>query len=1050
MKPIILPILALAAFSAMLHAAAPPPPEFSFTESGVLQIESLNVQASYRDPSWNTKEQQHAQNPVVRRQSATRQTFSGQLGDFQLTQQVDTFSGRHCHVSFALDAPSPVRVNSIYWGFPVFIGLAEDNEIRIDGKRIRFPKQLGKSFPQVHHDVGMLELPLDNGFFQCRFERPAKVRIEDLRTWNIQAFDVRIFFSPDSGGVTSAKLEADVRYVPYQAEPLPLAGGASSRGRRDIRFRHIRFSCGEPRALDRAHPVAEVNLPPGSRTLFLLHAADAPTGGMAAQLECLKTDGLTETFPIIAGSQVGSAGAGSAPSAAYEIEEQGDAHWYVAAFPLPEQTRTVRIRHAQSEGDGKYWLLGAACSEQAIPLRASNGDFTLKNGKDWRRMTVKLDVVAGSALDLSAFTVDAPAGKHGRVVVRDGHFQFAGRPGTPVRFHGANLCFSSCFPTREQAEIIARRLARQGFNAVRFHHFDQLLVKKLPNDSGVIDPAQLDRMEYLVSALKNAGIYITLDLYTIRTSMPGELAAFPEGLRKYDPLNHKIAMLLYPEARARFKAFVTSLLTHRNPYTGMTWAEDPVFSHISVLNENNPRHLYDRTIPQIKRELRRQTEEYCLANKLPLTDFSRRDREMEVLMIRYGEYWDEITAFLRGIGLNAPLTEQNFCSYPYLLDQRRNYDYVDNHKYWDHPNFGGKQWGLPMYFLGESALRHRAPVPKWLGSSRVFGKPYTVTELDFCYPNSCRAEGSLLYFAIGALQDWDGMYHYDYADGLGRMFPQDRQQLRIFDICNDMSRLIPARLGTVLFLRGDVSAAKTAYPVAVDTSSPGASATRFPEPAEDLIFRGLTGSLLARNGVLVDPLPEGTRAIFDLDHTLKNPPVPRIDDSRTDAQIQSDTGQILVDFSRHAFSVVTPRTEAAAFPAGDGFSGKVLTAHSRKAFGVVGAIALDDAPLSQSARILILHVTDCKQEDSLFDSPRQTILKKYGDLRHVLGQHGICDLTLALPPRNWRLFALDFDGTRLGEVAFQRQDGLIRFSADTFHVDGHVVFAYELTAAPTP
>lgn len=119
---------------------------------------------------------------------------------------------------------------------------------------------------------------------------------------------------------------------------------------------------------------------------------------------------------------------------------------------------------------------------------------------------------------------------------------------------------------------------------------------------------------------------------------------------------------------------------------------------------------------------------------------------MKVLMSRYDEYWRDMVGFLRDIGVKNPLTEQNFCSYPYLHEQRRTYDYVDNHKYWDHPSFGGKQWGLPMFFLSESALAHRGRLPKWLGNSRVFGKPYTVTEMNFCYPNSYRAEGGTPVF----------------------------------------------------------------------------------------------------------------------------------------------------------------------------------------------------------------------------------------------------------------------------------------------------------------
>ena len=517
-------------------------------------------------------------------------------------------------------------------------------------------------------------------------------------------------------------------------------------------------------------------------------------------------------------------------------------------------------------------------------------------------------------------------------------------------------------------------------------------------------------------------------------------------MRKADGLNYKIAVMLHPEVRSHFKRFIGRLMSHTNPHTSLTWAEDPVFNTVSVLNENNILHLYDRCIPELKKFAEKEFDGDCRKSGIAVTPENRENRFREFLAGRYLDYWRDMAAFLRSLGVDAPLTEQNFCSYPYLIEQRRMYDYVDNHKYWDHPNFGGKQWGLPMYFLNESALGYRLRLPKWLGNSRVFGKPYTVSEMNFCYPNRFRAEGALYYSAFAALQDWDALYYYDYADSSGRMFPQGGMGLRIFDICNDMTRLIPARIGTALFLRRDAAPAESAYPVAVDVSTPSASGMRFPESAEDLIFRGRTGSLLAKDGKLLDPVPEGTREICNLDGALKRAPVPLFEPEKRalSDRIRSDTGEISVDFGRKVFSLVTPRTEAGVFPAGSSFTGKYFSARSKKAFGVVAAITLDGTSFADSSRILLLHVTDNKQEDSLFDSEKLSILKHYGNLRQVVAEHGVCELALKVPEGEWKLHALDFDGKRLGEVVFRRENGVISFTADTFRGDEGVVFAYEL------
>ena len=79
--------------------------------------------------------------------------------------------------------------------------------------------------------------------------------------------------------------------------------------------------------------------------------------------------------------------------------------------------------------------------------------------------------------------MDAPAGKHGRVVVRDGHFEFEKLPGVKQRFYGVNLVFGACYMSEAETEELADRIARMGYNTVRIHHHagsnDLLIRRKL-------------------------------------------------------------------------------------------------------------------------------------------------------------------------------------------------------------------------------------------------------------------------------------------------------------------------------------------------------------------------------------------------------------------------------------------------------------------------------------------------------------------------------------------------------------------------------------------
>ena len=51
--------------------------------------------------------------------------------------------------------------------------------------------------------------------------------------------------------------------------------------------------------------------------------------------------------------------------------------------------------------------------------------------------------------------------------------------------------------------------------------------------------------------------------------------------------------------------------------------------------------------------------------------------------------------FVASLGVKAPLTDQNKWNLIPLSLARAEYDYVDNHFYWDHPRFLGAAWRLP-------------------------------------------------------------------------------------------------------------------------------------------------------------------------------------------------------------------------------------------------------------------------------------------------------------------------------------------------------------------
>lgn len=171
-----------------------------------------------------------------------------------------------------------------------------------------------------------------------------------------------------------------------------------------------------------------------------------------------------------------------------------------------------------------------------------------------------------------------PAGVKGFVTPREGHL-FVGNE--RIRFFGVNLCFGANFPTHEAAEKIAARMAKFGINCVRFHHMDNQ-----PAPSGIwdktrraIDPGQLDRLDYFIAQLKKHGIYSNINLHVSR-EYP-DMPKWP-GMPGY----YKGVDNFYPPMIQMQKQFARDLLAHKNPHTGLTYAEDPAIAFVEINNEN--------------------------------------------------------------------------------------------------------------------------------------------------------------------------------------------------------------------------------------------------------------------------------------------------------------------------------------------------------------------------------------------------------------------------------------------------------------------------------
>jgi hypothetical protein len=110
------------------------------------------------------------------------------------------------------------------------------------------------------------------------------------------------------------------------------------------------------------------------------------------------------------------------------------------------------------------------------------------------------------------------------------------------------------------------------------------------------------------------------------------------------------------------------------------------------------------------------------------------------------------------------------------------YDYVDEHFYVDHPQFLENSWRWPSRCPNTSPMAGGATGGRNLSFTRRLDRPFTITEY-YSGPGRFRGVGGILTGALGALQDWDGIWRCAYSHSREAMFTPSR--INCFDMACD-------------------------------------------------------------------------------------------------------------------------------------------------------------------------------------------------------------------------------------------------------------------------
>lgn len=446
------------------------------------------------------------------------------------------------------------------------------------------------------------------------------------------------------------------------------------------------------------------------------------------------------------------------------------------------------------------------------------GLYVVRGGEKWAQLSQKKDIVENSALDFSRFAVDAPAGKYGLLKAVDDHFEFEYMPGVSQYLYGANLTTSACAPEKSKAEQVATRMTRIGYNTVRLHHFDNLWQLDERDSNG---DSYRDRMDYFIAKAKEKGLYIYIDLYSARKVKYSDIGL--SGNSEMSSSEYEFLSLLASALSANSDAvskghaaafddwcnFTSSVLDRVNPYTGLTYAEDPAIIVVDVVNEPSFSGAWENGVPNL--------EPVKYAWKKHHGDilgsiFSASSQSVGSTMWDSFIAWiqkdgyDNMVKYCRNKGYNGILTVA-YDSRCYLdsASGLSCFDIHDCHSYVDHPS-----GDIPQRTIdGEHPL---AEFPNYVNAesskykdvySKRPGVPHTLSEWNHCTPNSLRGLGAMYGSAYLRSFGWNAVWRFAYAQGAGNLF--ETTTPNSFDVAKD-EVMKASEAGVVSFyLRGDIS-----------------------------------------------------------------------------------------------------------------------------------------------------------------------------------------------------------------------------------------------------
>jgi hypothetical protein len=696
--------------------------------------------------------------------------------------------------------------------------------------------------------------------------------------------------------------------------------------------------------------------------------------------------------------------------------------------------------------DYKSPLWALALCGVALPI------FAQSNAEKWLPLNnSSIEPIAGSALDLSALSQRRdPANKTKiELKINGENFETTGNTHHPVRFFTATLGLSpnhGGFPDHATADRLAIMIKRGGYNAVRVHMVEAMLMSNRHRDFD-FEPDQLDRFYYLMNALRLQGMYFFVDMLGSWNGAYGDVVSHRWTRGQHDVT---LGSLISDKERAHWLELVNTLWMRKNPYSGMATLTDPAVAGVILINEGSVDFLLrseqrSEFISPFRSWLLKKyvTDQAVMSalGKLPIEIHPPPVSEKSNLSMEFQLFTNELQSAqlgwmrtqLRELGFTGAVTAFNDWPGYHAAASRTTLSFVDMHQYADHPTGGMTEPGTKLW-LG-SVLDGRNRFLDKLAWSRHIGQPFSVTEFGQPFWNPKRWEVAPFTSAYARLQGWSQIAHYGNTFSVTRpALGKWRAMMVPFEVSTDPTLRAGETIAAFLYGRGDVTQSKERLVIKVDSKeAAGMPADRFVSWQLAQMQYVLGVGLQFQSSAATDT--ETKSKILTITTTEDNLATHQIFNRLQDTQViakdtwtnpslgryQSSTGELRINLKQKTMTVATKGSVGVLGGSGSMIESAQVSIRIDEGDGAVFVADLGIGDLSQSKRALLIVSTDSRNTGMTFLDTAETVLNQLGTFPANIKD---ATVTILMPAskdnKNWKLFLLNLMGERLKELPLEK------------------------------